>query len=80
MAKQTKNPEPKKDNSVGNRQNEKAKLTAIESLPTAKMVEQNRSLQGWVYVSKEKTSKQVHPSKIDKLICEGWKQSKTAGI
>jgi len=66
-----------RDNSIGNVENLKNKIQAIDALPTAKQMEQNRSLQGWVYMTKEKTSKQVHPSKIESLINEGWKQSKT---
>jgi len=65
-----------RDNAIGNKLNAANKVLATDALPTAKLLEQTRALKGWVYVIKGKTSKQVHPDKINSLLQDGWKQSK----
>jgi len=63
----------RKDNSVGTAVNKKERLKAKAAMPKALAVESQRAAAGWVWLKLDKTTKQVHPSKVEALKAEGWR-------
>lgn len=61
------------DNNVGNAITRNLRDKAKTILPNAKQIEQDKSKKGWVWLKLGKTSKQVHPSKVNALKAQGWK-------
>lgn len=63
----------RRDNSVGNAINKEVRKKAKAALPNGFAVEKQRAANGWVWLRKGKTSRQVSPDKIEALKSEGWK-------
>jgi len=51
---------------------------AIKVLKKGYEVESLRTSQGYIWLRKGKTSKQVNPNKVDLLLLEGWRKTKIA--
>lgn len=67
----------RKDNSIGNKQNEYAREQAKKAISAGKKVERQRKKAGWIWIKKGKTRKQVHPDKININLDNQWEQLKS---
>jgi len=67
----------KEGNLIGSTLTKLRQKMAAKTLKRGREVESERISQGFVWLKKEKTSRQVHPSKVAKLLSEGWKKTKT---
>ncbi len=67
---------PKSGNEVGFKQNVKNREEALGMLD---ILTKKREGEGYVWIIRGTTSKQVHPSKLKEHLDDGWKKSKKSG-
>ena len=65
-----------KDNSIGNKISDKARQIANVSLVNCKCQEQQKISEGYVWVTNGKTSKLIHPDKLENALEDGFVKSK----
>lgn len=63
----------KKSNSIGVKENNENRELALKTLD---LLTKKREKDGFVWVIKGKTSKQIHPDKLQDHIADNWKLSK----
>jgi hypothetical protein len=62
----------RKSNKVGSSQNKEVRRAAKKALPKARGVEVEKEAAGWKWIRQGKTSKQVHPNKLQEYLDAGW--------
>lgn len=65
-----------KENYLGDNLKKVHRKDAEFVLPIAKQVENAQLQNGFKWICNEKTSKLVHPSKLEQYISDGWKLTK----
>ena len=66
----------RKSNKVGGSQNKEVRIAAKKALPKARELEAKREADGWLWITNGKTSKQVHPNKVQFYFDQGYRLSK----
>lgn len=62
----------KPNNKVGNKINEQNRKAAMQVMPKAVEVESMRNQNGYIWIKKGKTRKQVNPQRLNSYINDGW--------
>lgn len=62
------------DNFIGSTDMKKNRSQALSVLKSAKEIEIERCANGWVWMHREKESKQVSPKNVKRLQDEGWRR------
>lgn len=57
-------------------ESEKRRQDALKHLEIAKGIEKHKASKGWVWIKKEKVSKQIHPDNLEGHIADGWQLTK----
>jgi len=66
-------PLEKRDNSIGiESAQRRLKSLAIQTLQNGKIMEKNRSKMGYLWIHKEKTTKQIDPKNLKGYLKENW--------
>lgn len=73
MGKKVKLEKVKKSNSIGNTENNENRNEALKLLD---VLTNKREKDGWIWVVKGNTSKQIHPDKLQDHLNDFWKVSK----
>lgn len=65
-----------KDNSIGDKVNKKNRNCAIQCLDACKCLEHEKIAKGYIWVTNGKTSKLIHPDKLESSFVDGFSKSK----
>lgn len=69
MKKNRKGEEQKKSNSIGSTENKENRSEALKMLD---VITEKRAKEGFIWVVKGKTSKQIHPDKLERHLADFW--------